>query len=62
MYEEYLNNETTPKAVHKSELDFTVGDKTYEVWVVEELVEIIKGDIDFAFMRQVILGTRLGFD
>lgn len=62
-----INNETTPNAVHKSELDFTVGDKTYEVWVVEEPVEIIKGDIDgngvfnsidFAIMKMYLDGTK----
>ena len=60
-----LNNKETPNAVHKSELDFTIGRQTHEVWVVEEPDEVLMGDIDgndnynsldFALMRAYLLG------
>ena len=60
-----LNNKETPNAVHKSELDFTVGSRTYEVWVVEEPDDVLMGDLDgngnynsldFALMRAYLLG------
>lgn len=34
-----INNASTPGAIHKHELDFTVADKLYEVWVVEGDIE-----------------------
>jgi len=60
-----INNKETPNAVHKSELDFKVGDTTYEVWVVEDPDEVLKGDLDgngyfdsldFALMGMYLVG------
>lgn len=67
-----INNSSTPNAVHKSELDFQARSldneiRTYQVWVVEEPIKIIKGDIDgngvfnsidFAMMRLYLDGTK----
>lgn len=64
LYSNPIYNKRTPNAVHKSELDFKVGDAIYEVWVIEGPSIVSKGDLDgngyfslsdFALIRMYLL-------